>query len=381
MDVYTLKEKSTEQQEIQNNKETKIKQIIYIDQQLFTNINKCTQQQNNYFFLYGINNFIFGLTPTKQFSLKTFESLLPIGIHLNGILYIHNNNNGPENYESEIQEHFTKYKTELNLQYMETHFVILTVEKIENNFNFIYKKYADNSELDIDIQCIPKLLSSEIFKEQYIIFKHETTFHFGSDYNNTYYTLPSDLNEFIKNDFCVYLFHNKEEIFIDNFNKLTEDNNKFIGNFIKKLDLKDDLIINIEFGTNNGDSLRHLYFQNVNTVKPIIGEIKTEYVGIIDKAKSNFTEVFIKTFNKLILSVKEFSNLLTAPSFNNLTVNKIYYDPIYTAIPYVLRYNMPSNNNNESLEVKYTKNNIYEKYILENNYQLEFDSIFPDNKE
>ena len=380
MDVHTLKEKSPEQQNIQNNKETKIKQTIYIEQQLFTNISKYSQQQNNYFFLYGINNFIFGLTPTKHFSLKSFESLLPIGIHLNGILYIRNNNNDSENYKSEIQEQFTKYKTELNLQYMETNFVLLVVEKIENNYSFIYKKYANNSELNIDISCIPKLLSSEIFKEQYIIFKNETSFHFGNDYNNTYYTLPNDLNEFIQNDFCVYLFHNKEEIFIDNFNKLTEDNNKFIGNFIKKLDMKDDLIMNIEFGTNNGDSLRHLYFPNVNTVKSIVGKIKIENVGIIDKAKSNFTEVFIKTFNKLISSVKEFSDLFTNPSLNNLTINKIFYDPTLTAIPYILRYNMSSNNNNESLEVKCTKDNIYEKDILENNYQFEFDSIFPDKK-
>ena len=70
MDVHTLKEKSPEQQNIQNNKETKIKQTIYIEQQLFTNISKYSQQQNNYFFLYGINNFIFGLTKKKKSGTK-----------------------------------------------------------------------------------------------------------------------------------------------------------------------------------------------------------------------------------------------------------------------------------------------------------------------
>ena len=93
-------------------------------------------------------------------------------------------------------------------------------------------------------------------------------------------------------------------------------------------------------------------------------------------------------FNNLILAfpvhcqnipnpVKLFLNNIKV---NNLTINKIFYDPTLTAIPYILRYNMSSNNNNESLEVKCTKDNIYEKDILENNYQFEFDSIFPDKK-
>ena len=66
-------------------------QQVILDSRV-SHIIRSYKQNDNLFYAYGVDNIVFGMLKTDSFSYESFQSIMPIGVSINGVIAVYNEN-------------------------------------------------------------------------------------------------------------------------------------------------------------------------------------------------------------------------------------------------------------------------------------------------
>ena len=380
---------------------------IYIDSKISNSI-RGYKEFDNILYTIGIDNLVLGLIKISSVStekeeanqttddsyIKKLKDIIPIGVYINGAIAIYNENTF-EDFESILNEQIEKIK-EINKELLicksedEIKYIQLALKELlylddEDDFNFEYKKYGENSDDDIEINFCDNLIknyfSGKEAKYKFIV--HNIQILFNNQKNLDEFEHIIELKkEQIKDE--KYL----DEIFDASKNKgiilkLKQQDLIIDENFDDAQNFND---IKVEEYNKTNVNINKLYYANIqlgvkknNDEEQMFENIKLSDMNIKDDLKTN---LYIETIGILSSESKNTEKLLTTMmsqlknsilnlfTEDNKHINQkvILYNELYNSLPFTLLALTPvSISEDNSLTITNTKEN---KTIIKDDIKL-----------
>ena len=86
-------------------------QHVIIDSKV-NQIIRSYKENDQLFYTYGVDNIIFGMIKSENFSYDTFSSVMPVGVYINGVIAVYNENTY-EDFETVLNDEIEKIKKEI----------------------------------------------------------------------------------------------------------------------------------------------------------------------------------------------------------------------------------------------------------------------------
>ena len=358
--------------------------IIIIDNKL-NSVIRSYKQDDNILYSYGINNIIVGLIKississenenkeNEQFDYESFKNLIPIGMYINGVIAIYNENTY-EDFESVLEEQIEKIQELQNNK--KINYIRLALKEMlylddNEDLSFEFKKF---NEIIDDLEII--FIENPIEKSSnYFYFINRINIYFNDDKKED--RLDIEINEDIskkietnKDLICnISDKENNQEFMIDNINSLTTENSEHITKLFDKLNIitqSNDINLKsifIQIGT------KDLFFSNIN-IKNISLKLEEnescdlylETIGLLSKKENNYNPIIIEIYNKTLQNIQ---NFLKSIESNELTQNLLLYNKLYSSLP--LQITQKTEIKKEENEIKiFKKSKIENEKLLKN---------------
>ena len=357
---------------------------IIIDNKL-NSVIRSYKQDDNILYSYGINNIIVGLIKississenenkeNEQFDYESFKNLIPIGMYINGVIAIYNENTY-EDFESVLEEQIEKIQELQNNK--KINYIRLALKEMlylddNEDLSFEFKKF---NEIIDDLEII--FIENPIEKSSnYFYFINRINIYFNDDKKED--RLDIEINEDIskkietnKDLICnISDKENNQEFMIDNINSLTTENSEHITKLFDKLNIitqSNDINLKsifIQIGT------KDLFFSNIN-IKNISLKLEEnescdlylETIGLLSKKENNYNPIIIEIYNKTLQNIQ---NFLKSIESNELTQNLLLYNKLYSSLP--LQITQKTEIKREENEIKiFKKSKIENEKLLKN---------------
>ena len=357
---------------------------IIIDNKL-NSVIRSYKQDDNILYSYGINNIIVGLIKississenenkeNEQFDYESFKNLIPIGMYINGVIAIYNENTY-EDFESVLEEQIEKIQELQNNK--KINYIRLALKEMlylddNEDLSFEFKKF---NEIIDDLEII--FIENPIEKSSnYFYFVNRINIYFNDDKKED--RLDIEINEDIskkietnKDLICnISDKENNQEFMIDNINSLTTENSEHITKLFDKLNIitqSNDINLKsifIQIGT------KDLFFSNIN-IKNISLKLEEnescdlylETIGLLSKKENNYNPIIIEIYNKTLQNIQ---NFLKSIESNELTQNLLLYNKLYSSLP--LQITQKTEIKREENEIKiFKKSKIENEKLLKN---------------
>jgi hypothetical protein len=357
---------------------------IIIDNKL-NSVIRSYKQDDNILYSYGINNIIVGLIKISsissenenkendKFDYESFKNLIPIGMYINGVIAIYNENTY-EDFESVLEEQIEKIKELQNNK--KINYIRLALKEMlylddNEDLSFEFKKF---NEIIDDLEII--FIENPIEKSSnYFYFVNRINIYFNDDKKED--RLDIEINEDIhkkietnKDLICnISDKENNQEFMIDNINSLTTENSEHITKLFDKLNIitqSNDINLKsifIQIGT------KDLFFSNIN-IKNISLKLEEnescdlylETIGLLSKKENNYNPIIIEIYNKTLENIQ---NFLKSIESNELTQNLLLYNKLYSSLP--LQITQKTEIKKEENEIKiFKKSKIENEKLLKN---------------
>ena len=352
--------------------------IIIIDNKL-NSVIRSYKQDDNIIYSYGINNIIVGLIKississenenkeNEDFDYESFKNLIPIGMYINGVIAIYNENTY-EDFESVLEEQIEKIQLLQNNK--KINYIRLALKEMlylddNEDLSFEFKKFGEIID-DLEIIFIENPIEKS---SNYFYFVNRINIYFNDDKKED--RLDIEINEDIskkietnKDLICnISDKENNQEFMIDNINSLTKENSEHITKLFEKLNIitqSNDINLKsifIQIGT------KDLFFSNIN-IKNISLKLEEnescdlylETVGLLSKKENNYNPIIIEIYNKTLQNIQ---NFLKSIESNELTQNLLLYNKLYSSLP--LQITQKTEIKREENEIK-----IFKKSKIEN---------------
>ena len=352
--------------------------IIIIDNKL-NSVIRSYKQDDNIIYSYGINNIIVGLIKississenenkeNEEFDYESFKNLIPIGMYINGVIAIYNENTY-EDFESVLEEQIEKILLLQNNK--KINYIRLALKEMlylddNEDLSFEFKKFGEIID-DLEIIFIENPIEKS---SNYFYFVNRINIYFNDDKKED--RLDIEINEDIskkietnKDLICnISDKENNQEFMIDNINSLTKENSEHITKLFDKLNIitqSNDINLKsifIQIGT------KDLFFSNIN-IKNISLKLEEnescdlylETVGLLSKKENNYNPIIIEIYNKTLQNIQ---NFLKSIESNELTQNLLLYNKLYSSLP--LQITQKTEIKREENEIK-----IFKKSKIEN---------------
>ena len=352
--------------------------IIIIDNKL-NSVIRSYKQDDNIIYSYGINNIIVGLIKississenenkeNEEFDYESFKNLIPIGMYINGVIAIYNENTY-EDFESVLEEQIEKIQLLQNNK--KINYIRLALKEMlylddNEDLSFEFKKFGEIID-DLEIIFIENPIEKS---SNYFYFVNRINIFFNDDKKED--RLDIEINEDIskkietnKDLICnISDKENNQEFMIDNINSLTKENSEHITKLFEKLNIitqSNDINLKsifIQIGT------KDLFFSNIN-IKNISLKLEEnescdlylETVGLLSKKENNYNPIIIEIYNKTLQNIQ---NFLKSIESNELTQNLLLYNKLYSSLP--LQITQKTEIKREENEIK-----IFKKSKIEN---------------
>ena len=358
--------------------------IIIIDNKL-NSVIRSYKQDDNILYSYGINNIIVGLIKississenenkeNEQFDYESFKNLIPIGMYINGVIAIYNENTY-EDFESVLEEQIEKIQELQNNK--KINYIRLALKEMlylddNEDLSFEFKKF---NEIIDDLEII--FIENPIEKSSnYFYFINRINIYFNDDKKED--RLDIEINEDIskkietnKDLICnISDKENNQEFMIDNINSLTTENSEHITKLFDKLNIitqSNDINLKsifIQIGT------KDLFFSNIN-IKNISLKLEEnescdlylETIGLLSKKENNYNPIIIEIYNKTLQNIQ---NFLKSIESNELIQNLLLYNKLYSSLP--LQITQKTEIKREENEIKiFKKSKIENEKLLKN---------------
>ena len=353
---------------------------IYIDTKISNSL-RSYKEFDNIIYTIGIDNLILGLIKISTVSsekeeanntindsyLKIIKDIIPLGAYINGAIAIYNENTF-EDFETVLNEQIEKIK-EINKELLicksedEIKYIQLALKELlyiddEDDLNFEFKKYGENTDDDVEIifndNLIKNYFSGKDAKYKFIV--HNVSLLFNNqknidDYENIIELKKEQLNDEKYLDEIFDISKNKGIIL-----KLKQQDLIIDENFDDQQNFND---IKIDEYNKTNNNIKKLYYANVqlgikknNDEEQIIENIKLNDIDIKDDLKTNLYIETIgilssesKNVEKLLTSMisqlkKCISNLVSEDN-KNIKQKVILYNELYNSIPFTLVTSSP----------------------------------------
>ena len=357
---------------------------IIIDNKL-NSVIRSYKQDDNILYSYGINNIIVGLIKississenenkeNEQFDYESFKNLIPIGMYINGVIAIYNENTY-EDFESVLEEQIEKIKELQNNK--KINYIRLALKEMlylddNEDLSFEFKKFNEIID-DLEIIFIENPIE---ISSNYFYFINRINIYFNDDKKED--RLDIEINEDIskkietnKDLICnISDKENNQEFMIDNINSLTTENSEHITKLFDKLNIitqSNDINLKsifIQIGT------KDLFFSNIN-IKNISLKLEEnescdlylETIGLLSKKENNYNPIIIEIYNKTLQNIQ---NFLKSIESNELTQNLLLYNKLYSSLP--LQITQKTEIKREENEIKiFKKSKIENEKLLKN---------------
>ena len=358
--------------------------IIIIDNKL-NSVIRSYKQDDNILYSYGINNIIVGLIKississenenkeNEQFDYESFKNLIPIGMYINGVIAIYNENTY-EDFESVLEEQIEKIQELQNNK--KINYIRLALKEMlylddNEDLSFEFKKFGEIID-DLEIIFIENPIEKS---SNYFYFVNRINIYFNDDKKED--RLDIEINEDIskkietnKDLICnISDKENNQEFMIDNINSLTTENSEHITKLFDKLNIitqSNDINLKsifIQIGT------KDLFFSNIN-IKNISLKLEEnescdlylETIGLLSKKENNYNPIIIEIYNKTLQNIQ---NFLKSIESNELTQNLLLYNKLYSSLP--LQITQKTEIKREENEIKiFKKSKIENEKLLKN---------------
>ena len=358
--------------------------IIIIDNKL-NSVIRSYKQDDNIIYSYGINNIIVGLIKississenenkeNEEFDYESFKNLIPIGMYINGVIAIYNENTY-EDFESVLEEQIEKIQELQNNK--KINYIRLALKEMlylddNEDLSFEFKKFNEIID-DLEIIFIENPIE---ISSNYFYFINRINIYFNDDKKED--RLDIEINEDIskkietnKDLICnISDKENNQEFMIDNINSLTKENSEHITKLFEKLNIitqSNDINLKsifIQIGT------KDLFFSNIN-IKNISLKLEEnescdlylETVGLLSKKENNYNPIIIEIYNKTLQNIQ---NFLKSIESNELTQNLLLYNKLYSSLP--LQITQKTEIKREENEIKiFKKSKIENEKLLKN---------------
>ena len=358
--------------------------IIIIDNKL-NSVIRSYKQDDNILYSYGINNIIVGLIKississenenkeNEQFDYESFKNLIPIGMYINGVIAIYNENTY-EDFESVLEEQIEKIQELQNNK--KINYIRLALKEMlylddNEDLSFEFKKFNEIID-DLEIIFIENPIE---ISSNYFYFINRINIYFNDDKKED--RLDIEINEDIskkietnKDLICnISDKENNQEFMIDNINSLTTENSEHITKLFDKLNIitqSNDINLKsifIQIGT------KDLFFSNIN-IKNISLKLEEnescdlylETIGLLSKKENNYNPIIIEIYNKTLQNIQ---NFLKSIESNELTQNLLLYNKLYSSLP--LQITQKTEIKREENEIKiFKKSKIENEKLLKN---------------
>ena len=370
-------------------------QKIYIDFKLNNTLRKY-KENDNILYTVGIDNYILGFIRISAKSeenesqnynieekyLKKIKNILPIGLYINGVIAIYNENTF-EDFETVLNEQLEKIK-EINsdlfiakskddIKYIQLALKELLYLDDEEEFSFEYKKYGDLDDFEIDINSdlIQKYFKGEDAKYKFLINRIQILFNNSKKEENV-----TEITKEKLNDLNELFDMNKEIILKIGQNLVTDVNNVFNEIKVDEYNKTNPNIINL-FYSNIQLGFKEKIIENIKiTDFEIKDDLNTNFnietIGIISSNNSQNTELF----KSMLLQTKENIQKLFSKE-NNITQNNILYNNLYNSTPFSLTTFTTINITNNTISINSKQNSEIEDQIkLSKTYHIIATSFF-----
>ena len=358
--------------------------IIIIDNKL-NSVIRSYKQDDNILYSYGINNIIVGLIKississenenkeNEQFDYESFKNLIPIGMYINGVIAIYNENTY-EDFESVLEEQIEKIQLLQNNK--KINYIRLALKEMlylddNEDLSFEFKKFNEIID-DLEIIFIENPIE---ISSNYFYFINRINIYFNDDKKED--RLDIEINEDIskkietnKDLICnISDKENNQEFMIDNINSLTTENSEHITKLFDKLNIitqSNDINLKsifIQIGT------KDLFFSNIN-IKNISLKLEEnescdlylETIGLLSKKENNYNPIIIEIYNKTLQNIQ---NFLKSIESNELIQNLLLYNKLYSSLP--LQITQKTEIKREENEIKiFKKSKIENEKLLKN---------------
>ena len=358
--------------------------IIIIDNKL-NSVIRSYKQDDNIIYSYGINNIIVGLIKississenenkeNEDFDYESFKNLIPIGMYINGVIAIYNENTY-EDFESVLEEQIEKIQLLQNNK--KINYIRLALKEMlylddNEDLSFEFKKFGEIID-DLEIIFIENPIEKS---SNYFYFVNRINIYFNDDKKED--RLDIEINEDIskkietnKDLICnISDKENNQEFMIDNINSLTTENSEHITKLFEKLNIitqSNDINLKsifIQIGT------KDLFFSNIN-IKNISLKLEEnescdlylETIGLLSKKENNYNPIIIEIYNKTLQNIQ---NFLKSIESNELTQNLLLYNKLYSSLP--LQITQKTEIKREENEIKiFKKSKIENEKLLKN---------------
>ena len=358
--------------------------IIIIDNKL-NSVIRSYKQDDNILYSYGINNIIVGLIKississenenkeNEQFDYESFKNLIPIGMYINGVIAIYNENTY-EDFESVLEEQIEKIQELQNNK--KINYIRLALKEMlylddNEDLSFEFKKFNEIID-DLEIIFIENPIE---ISSNYFYFINRINIYFNDDKKED--RLDIEINEDIskkietnKDLICnISDKENNQEFMIDNINSLTTENSEHITKLFDKLNIitqSNDINLKsifIQIGT------KDLFFSNIN-IKNISLKLEEnescdlylETIGLLSKKENNYNPIIIEIYNKTLQNIQ---NFLKSIESNELIQNLLLYNKLYSSLP--LQITQKTEIKREENEIKiFKKSKIENEKLLKN---------------
>ena len=370
-------------------------QKIYIDFKLNNTLRKY-KENDNILYTVGIDNYILGFIRISAKSeenesqnynieekyLKKIKNILPIGLYINGVIAIYNENTF-EDFETVLNEQLEKIK-EINsdlfiakskddIKYIQLALKELLYLDDEEEFSFEYKKYGDLDDFEIDINSdlIQKYFKGEDAKYKFLINRIQILFNNSKNEENV-----TEITKEKLNDLNELFDMNKEILLKIDQNLVTDFNNVFNEIKVDEYNKTNPNIINL-FYSNIQLGFKEKIIENIKITDLEIKDdlnsnFNIETIGIISSTNSQNTELF----KSMLLQTKENIQKLFSKE-NNITQNNILYNNLYNSTPFSLTTFTPINITNNTISINSKQNSEIEDQIkLSKTYHIIATSFF-----
>ena len=345
-------------------------QHVIIDSKV-NQIIRSYKENDQLFYTYGVDNIIFGMIKSENFSYDTFSSVMPVGVYINGVIAVYNENTY-EDFETVLNDEIEKIKKEItHSENDDIKYIALAVKEVlylddYETMEFEYKKYGDNTE--IEVKYVENAIE-ELYKSYYVL-KHRT--HIGKGIE-----CPKDIQSLMKDGLVINIIDDKQNLMVDNVGNLSEENAQHITKFIEKIDLsslKEEELkcINIQLGSKPGDLFNEISMSEIVINDMDKNDIVIDVIGIINKKNNNYNKILSTMFSKLISSLNQFAD---SAKGTTLSQSIAIYNPLFTSLPLLVTSNTDFTKEDNKISLKVQSSN-KEAEILRTFYHIKGLSLF-----
>lgn len=327
---------------------------IFIDEKVGYAI-RSVKQGDKLFYTYGLENFICGVASVETFNETLFKKISPIGVEINGIFGVYNEETF-QDFEEVLKGEIEKAKEKFSLKGKMCALAVKELLYLDDfeTMEFEYKSYDEN---EAEVTFVPNIL--EKIKEKFVLIKARAEAVFQD---------APTITEETKNNLFANVVDENQKMMIDNINNLSEENVEHILSFLNKMDLssmKEDLkCVNINFNMKPDSSLKQIKINDEKFTLPR-GCIPIESLGFVSKEAKNLKEILLEQFSKISAHALALKDELQN---NTLSSSVVYYKNIYTPIPYLIT--IKNTINKEGENITFTKSEITDLQTLKTEYSL-----------